>query len=554
MPPLSTLASRIEAAAGSGASITFVNPAGADRVPFGQLHEEARSVAAALQRRGVWQRSNVALLGPTTRALYTTIEAVWLTGATLIVLPLPMRLGSIEEFTAQTRARMANADVDLLVVDPDLAAFIEPQPGDPPIVGLRELFDDVTRLGISPSHCERPKDDPDALAVLQFTSGSTADPKGVMMANRTICANLDAIHVAAEVDVATDVMVSWLPLYHDMGLVGFCMLPLSAGIDVVLGAPQDFLAAPARWLEWISQFGGTATAGPNFSWVLATRALRNASGLDLSSLRLALNGAEPVDPDTVEAFIDAAAPFGMRPGAVFPAFGMAEVMIAGTFPLPLSGLRTDAVDRRVLETERFAAPVAPEADGARRLARLGRPVPGLELRIVDPESGGPRHEREVGELEIRGTSLTPGYYGRPDLTSELFHDGWLRTGDLAYLLDGELVMCGRIKDVIIVGGRNVFPEDVERAAATIDGVRAGNVIAFGVDRNGKEGVVVVAETKSNDHAATRRSVSERVRAAIGMSPKDIVLVAPGSLPKTSSGKLQRSLCRQRYLSSELAPV
>src|SRR3954447_26405726 len=272
-----SLASRIEAASGSSASVTFVSPAGAERVAFGQLYEEARRMGAALQRRGVWQGSHVALLGPTTRQLFTAIEAVWLTGATLIVLPLPMRLGSIDEFATQTRRRIASADVDLLVVDPDLAPFIEPQPGDPPMVGLDELLDDMTRLHIVIADLDRPKDDPDALAVLQFTSGSTADPKGVMMVNRTICANLDAIRVAADVDTATDVMVSWLPLYHDMGLVGFCMLPLSAGIDVVIGAPQDFLAAPLRWLQWLSTFGGTATAGPNFSWVLAARALRNAS-------------------------------------------------------------------------------------------------------------------------------------------------------------------------------------------------------------------------------------------------------------------------------------
>jgi fatty-acyl-CoA synthase len=549
-----TLFSRIEAASAAPRSVTFVSPSGADRVPFGQLFDEASALAAALQRRGVAPGSHVALLGPTTRAMYTTIEAVWLTGATLVVLPLPMRLGSIEEFAAQTRVRLASADISLLVIDPDLAPFIEPQPGDPPTVSLRDLADDVTRLRLSAADRDRPREDGDALAVLQFTSGSTADPKGVMLPNRTICANLDAIHVAAEVDVDTDVMVSWLPLYHDMGLVGFCMLPLSSGIDVVIGAPQDFLGAPVRWLEWLSEFGGTATAGPNFSWVLATRALRNASNLDLSRLRLALNGAEPVDPATVEAFVAAAEPFGMRPGAVFPAFGMAEVMIAGTFPKPMSGLRTDAVDRRVLETERYAASVPADTDGARRLALLGPAVPGLEIRVVDPETGTARVDREVGELEIRGTSVTPGYYGRPDLTAELFHDGWLRTGDLAYLLDGELVMFGRIKDVIIVGGRNVFPEDVERAAALTDGVRAGNVIAFGVDGNGKEGLVVVAETKGDDHASMRRSVSERVRAAIGLPPKDVVLVVPGSLPKTSSGKLQRSLCRQRYLSEELQPV
>jgi fatty-acyl-CoA synthase len=330
---------------------------------------------------------------------------------------------------------------------------------------------------------------------------------------------------------------------------------MSTGTPLVLGAPTDFMGGPGRWMEWISAFGGTATAGPNFSYVLAARALRRGDVLDLSRLRVALNGAEPVDPATVAAFVEAGQRHGLRPGAVFPAFGMAEVAIAGTFPEPMSGLRTDPVDRRVLEAERYAAPVDADAPGARRLAILGRPVQGLEIRVVDPVSGDALREREVGELEIRGTSVTPGYYKRPEANAELFHDDWLRTGDLAYLLDGEMVMCGRIKDMIIVGGRNVFPEDVERALTDVDGVRAGNVIAFGIEgKQGKEGLVVVAESKGDDHAEVRRSVAARVRDAVGLPTKEIVLVEPGSLPKTSSGKLQRSLCKLRYLGRELQAV
>jgi fatty-acyl-CoA synthase len=548
-----TLSSRIETAAGGHGAVTFVVGGAADRVPFAHLHDEALAMAAVLQSHGVGPGERVGLLGPTTRPLYTAIQAVWLSGATLVVLPLPMRLGSIDEFAVQTRRRLAGADVSLVVVDPDLAPFVQRAPGDPPFVLLTDLLPAPGRPGAA--SFDRPADDPDALAVLQFTSGSTSDPKGVMLPNRTIAANLDAVAAAAELDVELDVMVSWLPLYHDMGLVGFAMLPMTTGVDVVLGAPQDFLGAPIRWLEWLSTFGGTATAGPNFSWVLATRALRGASGLDLSPLRIALNGAEPVDPDSVERFVEAATSFGMRPGAVFPAFGMAEVVIGGTFPAPLSGLRTDTVDRRVLETERYAAPADAAAPGARRLARLGRPVPGLEMRIVDPQTGAIGRDREVGELQLRGSSVTPGYYNRTDVTAAAFHDGWLRTGDLAYTVDGELVVCGRIKDVIIVGGRNVFPEDVERAVASVDGVRAGNVIAFGVDSNrGKEGVVVVAESRSDDPAVTRRSVADRVREAVGLPARDVVLVAPGTLPKTSSGKLQRSLCRERYLDAALQPV
>ncbi|MBX3287654.1 MAG: AMP-binding protein, partial [Actinobacteria bacterium] len=306
-----------------------------------------------------------------------------------------------------------------------------------------------------------------------------------------------------------------------------------------------------RWVEWLSTYRGTITAGPNFSWVLAARALGRLDGLDLSPLRVALNGAEPVDPATVASLVAAGERHGLRAGAVFPAFGMAEVSIAGTFPEPLSGLRTDPVDQRVLETEQYAAPVALDDPGVKHFARLGRPVDGLEIRVVDPATGDVRREREVGELQIRGTSVMSGYYRRPDATEAAFDGDWFRTGDLAYLVEGELVICGRIKDVIIVAGRNVYPEDVERSVAEGDGVRAGNVIAFGVAGRRHEGVVVVAEAKGGDLVAIRRDAARRVQQVTGVAAADVVLVAPGSLPKTSSGKLQRSLCRDRYLGEEL---
>ena len=272
---------------------------------------------------------------------------------------------------------------------------------------------------------------------------------------------------------------------------------MSFGLDLVLAAPQDFLAHPGHWMEWISTYRGTATAGPNFSWVLAARALRRMEGIDLSTPAHRAERRRAGRPRRRRRVRRGGGRrFGFRPGAVFPAFGMAEVAIAGTFPQPMPGMRSTPSTASCSRTS--ASPSRPirGLDGTRRLPLLGRPVPGLEIRIVDPSTGEVLAERQVGELEIRGTSVTPGYYKRPDATAELLRDGWLRTGDLGYLLDGELVLCGRIKDVIIVGGRNVFPEDIERAVGTIDGVRAGNVIAFGVDGyKGKESVVVVAETQ-----------------------------------------------------------
>lgn len=565
-----TLPSRIEAATSRGGDLTFVGVAQPDTVSWAELHDDARAMAIVLQSMGVAPGDHVALLGPTSRPLVTALQAVWLAGATVVMLPLPMRVSSVEELLAQTRRHIVDADVTLVAVDAELAPFLEPAPGDPAWVVLGDLAERASRRRAEAGAWERPEDDLDRLAILQFTSGSTSDPKGVMLPDRVVGANLDAIAEAGHLDREHDVLVSWLPLYHDMGLVGMLSIPMTTGCDLVLGAPQDFMASPAQWMRWLSDHHGTVTAGPNFAYALATRALRRLDGLDLSGVRLALNGAEPVSPATMQAFVEAGERHGLRPEAIFPAFGMAELAIAGAFCEPGSGLRVDTVDRRVLEVERYAAPVAEEGSGTgdrrhdhqrndrvRSLAMLGRPVPGLEMRVVDPDSGKERHEREVGELEVRGTSLTTGYYRRPEATAAAFHDGWLRTGDLAYLVGGELVMCGRIKDVIIVAGRNVFPEDIELAAAEVDGVRAGNVIAFGVDgRRGVPSVVVVAESKAEEERRddVRRAVASKVRTASGVATKEIVLVAPGSLPKTSSGKLQRSLCKQRWDDHQLVPA
>lgn len=551
-----TLLDRIEQAAGVSGSVTFVVGGDEQRVPWSQLHEEARGVAARLQAGGIGAGAHVSILAPTSRALVTMMQATWLVGGTLIVLPLPMRLGSLEEFVEQTTNRVANADTTVLVVDNDLAPFLgdaATAPGAPPVLLLQDTVSEGIAIGNAAY--QRPDIGPDDLAILQFTSGSTSEPKGVMIPHRIICANHDAMISRAQMTRA-DVLVSWLPLYHDMGLVGLLLLGMAVGVDLVLAAPQDFLGDPGRWMEWIARYGGTATAGPNFSWVLAARALRQRKDtLDLSSLRIGLNGAEPVDPATVRAFIEAGARHGLRPGSVFPAFGMAEVAIGGTFPEPMAGLRTDVVDAAVLEAEGRAVPVESGVEGGRELVRLGRVLDGMELRIVERSDGSLRAEREVGELQIRGTSVTPGYYNNPEATDELFDDGWLGTGDLAYLVDGELVICGRIKDLIIVGGRNVYPQDIERVVGEVEGVRAGNVIAFGVaGRHNKETVVVVAESRTDDGDQLRAAVKHTVGEAIGLPVRDVVLVAPGTLPKTSSGKLQRALCKQRYLAEELQLV
>lgn len=549
---------RLERGADTDTGVRFVGASVAPEptfVSWRQVHDEALAVAATLQSMGVAPGDHVAVLGPTSRNLLTIVRACWLSGAASMVLPLPMRMASLDAFVESTRSRIRHGEAKLVLIDDALAAFYEAAPGDPPIVSMESVISGPGRTAAA--RWERPPDDPERLVILQYTSGSTSEPKGVMIPERVLCANIDGAAEAASLR-PDEVMVSWLPLYHDMGLVGFLSIPMLKGVHLVQAAPQDFMAHPGSWMQWISDWRGTATAGPNFAWVLATRALKRANDLDLSLLTLALSGAEPVDPLAVEAFVAEAGRFGFSAGSVFPAFGMAEVAIGGAFPPRHRGLVCDAVDRIVLERERYAKEVDRDDDDqvhVRRLPLLGRPVPGLEMRVVDPETRDDLPDRQVGELLIRGTSVTPGYYKRPEATMAMFHDGWLCTGDLAYMLDGELVICGRIKDVIIVGGRNVFPEDIERAVGTIDGVRAGNVIAFGVEGyKGKETVIVVAEVKDASIDEVRRAIHQTALEVSGLPPRDVMLVKAGTLPKTSSGKLQRAKCREMYLADELELV
>ncbi len=561
---------RLNEAAKGTSTITFVgSAAGGEKeqsVTWNQLHSEARAAAAVLQKKGIGPGDNVALLGLTSRPLITAIQGTWLAGGCVNMLPIPMRMSSMVEFINQTRTQVAYADIKMLLIDPSLASFYEPQEGDPAVLLLDELMSEA--FPCSNTDYRPVEEDPERLAILQFTSGSTSVPKGVMLPMRAICANIDAMDEVVNLSQDDDVLVSWLPLYHDMGLIGILATSMIKGCNLILAAPQDFLSSPGDWMRWMSNYKGTITAGPNFSYVLATRALRRMSDsgeeLDLSKVRMALNGAEPIDPDSMDKFIAAAEKHGFRPGAEFTAFGMAEVTIAGTFPPIMRGMACDHVDREALEAEKIARPTEPGQSQARRLPLLGSPVPGLEMRICDPATGKILQDREVGELQIRGSSMTSGYYKQPQLTAELFLDGWLRTGDLGYFTPGpengpaELVICGRLKDIIIVAGRNIYPEDIERVTAEIKGVRAGNVIAFGTgSAKGKEAVVVVAEinpSEQEDPEQIHKNIRYRALNTCGITPKDIVLVQKGTLPKTSSGKLQRSLCKRQYKENQLERI
>ena len=545
-----SLIRRLEVAAGRGQELVMLDGPAPEHLSWGALHEDARRMAACLQVRGVAPGDRVALLGSTSRGMLTAIQASWLAGAAVIVPPLRTRLESDEEFRSRTQARMSQGEAAVVVCDPDLVA-VSSGPSLPEPVTFPELS--AAAAGISDAAFERPPEDAERTTILQFTSGSTADPKGVVIPERCLLANLDALVARDPFAIPGDTIMSWLPLYHDMGLVAITALAMTTGIRLVNAPPARFIASPGSWMQWMEAFDGTWTLGPNFSLAVAARFLRGGGKVDLRACRRVGSGSEPVDPAVMFGLAEAGADHGLDPTGLFAAYGMAEATVVVSFPAPGAGFTTDVVDGELLETERRAEPCPPDDASARLIARCGPPVEGMEVRIVDPEMGSLLEDRTAGEIELRGPSVVPGYFRRPDATAQAFREeGWLKTGDLGYFAEGDLVVCGRIKDLLIVGGRNIFPEDVERSVQKVDGVRPGNVIAFGIERGRKgDAMVVVAELKGDDAEATRREILRAVREAVGVRPDDVVLLAPGALPKTSSGKLRRSECRARYQAGEL---
>jgi fatty-acyl-CoA synthase len=549
-----SLSSRIEASASRGGAVTFVGGDQPDRVEWERLFDEARGMAAIMQARGVQPGDHVALLGPTSRDLVTAIAAVWMAGATIVVMPIPMRMASIDEFISATRRRLQRADVVLFAIDPELAPFIEPQAGDPPMVRFDELRPGAGRP--TAAAFERPADDVDRLAILQFTSGSTSGPQGGRAPAPRRRQQPRRARPSGRVRSATPTCwcrgcrstTTWV-------WSGLLSLSMTSGADFVLGAPQDFMASPSRWMQWISDYGGTATAGTEL--LLRARHPSAASAPRGSTCQACASRSTAPNPSTPprRGFLDAAVPHGMPPGAVFPAFGMAEVAIAGTFPPPLAGLRTDTVDRRVLESERYAAPAEPDAD------RSARGSPCSEGRCPASRSASSTPTPVTSSRSERSASSRSGAPRCATATTTIPSHRRAVPRRLAAHRRSRLHDRRRAGHVRSHQGRHHrrwaqrVPRGHRTGGAEVDGVRAGNVIAFGVEgRNGKEAIVVVAETKLEDTKALHATINEHVRSVVGVPAKDIVLVPPSTLPKTSSGKLQRSLCRERYLGTELQRV
>src|SRR5262245_2536469 len=525
-----------------------------ETITYGRLWREASLVAGGLRERGIARGDTVALMLPTGLDFLRAFQGILAAGAVPVPIYPPLRLDRLEEYASRQSAILADASVKTLVTIPramPIAGMLRPA-----VPSLAEVTtaDDLVATGAVVSGPEGRGGDP---AFIQYTSGSTGQPKGVLLTHDNLLANIRAI--AAGVDVQpTDVGVSWLPLYHDMGLIGAWLFCLVQGIPIDVQSPLAFLARPERWLWAIHERRGTLSPAPNFAYELCVRRVPDAAltGLDLSSWRCALNGAEPVSPETLERFSARFEPYGFRREAMFPVYGLAENSVALCFPPHGRGPRVTRVRREPFERDGRAEPAPPEDDSALRFVSVGGPLPDHEVRLLD-EAGRPVSEGTVGRLVFRGPSMTPGYYRQPEATAAITSEGgFLDSGDLAFSQQGELFITGRLKDLIIKAGRNLVPQEIEEVAAGVEGIRRGCVVAFGTAHPtlGTESLVVVAETRAPEgpeRDALAAAVTERVSAALGAPPDTVVLVDPGAVPKTSSGKIRRAATRDLHLSGEL---
>ena len=509
------------------------------RHTWGEVHEKARRAAGGLAAAGVGHGEAVGVLAGAPVEIAPTAQGVWMRGATVTMLHQPTPRTDLLLWAEDTTTVIDMIDARVVIVsDPFMAAV--------PVLenaGIRVVTVEQLLAGDPTDPVETGEDD---LAMMQLTSGSTGSPKAVQITHRNLVSNAEAMFVGARYNVDTDVIVSWLPLFHDMGMTGFLTVPMYFGAELVKITPTDFLRDTLLWARLIDKYKGTMTAAPNFAYALFAKRLRKQAQpgqFDLSTLRWALSGAEPVEPADVEDLCEAGAPFGLKPDAILPAYGMAETTVAVSFSECGAGLVVDEVDADLLAVLRRAVPAA--KGNTTRLATLGPLLDGLEARVVD-EVGNLVPTRGVGVIELRGEPLTPGYITVGGFVPTQDEQGWYDTGDLGYLTEnGHIVVCGRVKDVIIMAGRSIYPTDVERAAGRVEGVRPGCAVALRLDAgHSRESFAVAVESNAfEDPAQVRRikhQVAHEVVAEVDMRPRNVVVLGPGTIPKTPSGKLRRA--------------
>lgn len=493
------------------------------------LYERSEAIAARLLDEDETPGAPIAVLGEPRFDGIAALCGAWLAGRAATVIAGPNRFAGVDIWAGRTRSQLASLGIShLFGQGTGLAALADAGAAE----SVRLIGAETVGSWRSARSSFQPRPTGSAdVAVYQGTAGSTGSSKTVILSAESTLNHLNAVVERQKFDRGSDVLCSWLPLYHDMGLT-MLLGGLLTGADTWLAPTSAFAKAPFDWLDWLTESRATVTAAPNFAYALLGRYARVAKNADLGSLRFAVNGGEPIDVEASERFGSELARFGFPRESIAASYGLAEAACGVTMPAPSSGLRFDVL---------AATATAPE----RKVALLGEPLDGVEVRLRDSaHAEGIEADRAVGEVEFRSTGQMSGYLGDPAIPA----DEWISTGDLGYLVDGQLVVCGRSKELIMIGGRNIFPHDVERAVDTVAGVRAGNVVALSAagGRVGSDRLIVVAEFAGADREAARGEIAARTTAECGITPALVELVEPNSLPKTSSGKLRRVEVAQRY--------
>jgi acyl carrier protein len=535
--------------------------AGRQDISYGQLLRRASEVAAGLRALRIGPDETVAIMLPTCADFFYSFLGVMLAGGIAVPIYPPARPDKIEEYVRRQVLILRNAGVRFLISFERVKAVSQIlRLGIPSLIDVTSV-EALRQIGLQAgTKVTTAAVEPSATAFIQYTSGSTGDPKGVVLSQENVLANVRGIGRAVSFR-PDDIVVSWLPLYHDMGLIGSWLFSVYFGAPITILSPLAFLVRPERWLWALHDSEGTLCPAPNFAYELCARKIPDTAiaGLDLRAWRVAINAGEAVLPDTLARFAKRFEPCGFRPESYVPCYGLAESSVALTFP-PINRLPViDTIRRDLFEAEGKAMPARrpdePDSEVLRFVAN-GVPLPGHQVRIVD-DAGRETSERVQGRVLFRGPSTTSGYYRNPEATKAVIdEDGWLDSGDLGYWANGELFITGRLKDCIIKSGRNIIPPEVEAAAAEVQGVRKGCVAAFGIAdaETGTERLVVAAETRATDGAERPRIEAEIIKsvdAILGIPPDTVVLVSPQSIPKTSSGKIRRNETRNLYLSGRL---
>jgi fatty-acyl-CoA synthase len=519
--------------------MTTGDPGTPVRHTWKEVYERARRIAGGLAAAGIGHGDAVAVLAGAPVEIAPAAQGIWMRGASLTMLHQPTPRTDLQRWAQETTDVIEMIEAKAVIVsDPFMPAA--------PVLAERGIRVLTIEQLLANAPIDAVDTDDDDLALMQLTSGSTGFPKAVCISHANIVANAEAMFIGAHFDTHTDVIVSWLPCFHDMGMTGFLTVPMYFGAELVKVTPMDFLGDILLWAKLIDKYKGTMTAAPNFAYTLFAKRLRRQATegqFDLSSLRWALSGAEQVDPADVEDLCDAGAPFGLRRDAIVPAYGMAETTVAVSFTECGAGMVVDEVDADLLAVLHRAVPAT--KGNTRRLVALGQPIDGLQARIVD-EDDNVLPARAVGVIQVRGKPVTKGYITMAGFIGAQDKSGWYDTGDMGYLTEvGDIVVCGRVKDVIIMAGKNIYPTDIERAATRGSGVRPGCSVAVRIEAGLSRETFAVA-VESNDYAdpdqvrRIEREVAHQVFADVDVRPRNVVVLQPGVIPKTPSGKLRRA--------------